>query len=66
MECTPLDYLSRNKKIVEAATYMIAAPESEETLRSGTWSTIRYSIKLKKPLYIVMPDGSVRIKNATQ
>lgn len=51
--------LSRNKKIVESVEQMIACPgEQSEILRSGTWSTIRYTKKLLKPLLIIYPNGT--------
>ena len=54
------DYLTRNRQIVDASAGLIATPKSfEEELRSGTWSTIRYARKSKKPVVIVWPDGSV-------
>ena len=42
-------YLERNKDIVNKSDILIACPfSSEEQLRSGTWSTIRYAKKLNK------------------
>ena len=41
----PRDYLQRNRDIVNASEYMIAAPDGPERTRSGTWATIRYSKK---------------------
>lgn len=39
---------------------MIATPSSkEEELRSGTWSTVRYARKLRRPVTLIYPDGSV-------
>lgn len=55
----PKEYLARNKDIVEAGDWLIAAPKGPEELRSGTWSTVRYARKLGKPVTIVWPDGSV-------
>lgn len=38
------DPLARNRRIVAAVDVLIAAPETdEETLRSGTWATVRYA-----------------------
>lgn len=55
------DYLERNKDIVNDSDVMFACPkENEEQLRSGTWATIRYSRKMKKPLYIIFPDGAIK------
>lgn len=50
------DYLKRNKKIVDHCQKMIATPkEFEHSLRSGTWTTIRYAWKIKKELIIIPP-----------
>lgn len=50
--------LQRNRFLVIRSGIMIACPfESKEILRSGTWSTIRYAIKTKTPIYIVYPNG---------
>ena len=52
--------LVRNRDIVNVTNVLIACPETkDEVLRSGTWATIRYSIKEKKPLVIVYPDGDI-------
>mgnify|MGYP006263507589 CR=1 FL=1 len=49
-------YLTRNKKIVDACSLLIATPkEFKHTVRSGTWSTIRYAWKTKKDLVIIPP-----------
>lgn len=56
-EETPLDYLARNHKIVEAVDGMLGAPKGmEEELRSGTWATIRYAKKIEKPLIVLWPE----------
>lgn len=56
----PLPYLQRNRAIVDATEALIAAPkEMTETLRSGTWATIRYARRQGKPLFIVWPDGTI-------
>ncbi len=53
-------YLERNRHIVNTTAALIATPgETEEQLRSGTWSTVRYARKLRRPVYVVFPDGSV-------
>lgn len=60
-EKPPLD---RNKDIVNEADFLIATPkESTEVLRSGTWATIRYARKAKKPVYIIFPNGAVKAEN---
>lgn len=53
----PLEYLARNREIVEACTVLFAAPKGQEALRSGTWSTVRYARRIGKPIRIVWPDG---------
>lgn len=54
------EYLVRNKSIVDATDALIATPgEKDEQLRSGTWSTVRYAVKIGKPVYIIYPDGSI-------
>ena len=56
----PLPYLERNKAIVDASEALIAAPkEMHETLRSGTWATVRYARRQGKPVHILWPDGSL-------
>lgn len=59
-----LPYLERNKAIVDACDVLVAMPfETVEKIRSGTWSTIRYARKQDKPIYIILPDGRVRLEN---
>lgn len=54
----PKDYLVRNHDIVDACDILIATPNSDqETLRSGTWATVRYARKVGKPYIIIFPDG---------
>ena len=56
----PSEYLTRNKDIVNSVDKMIACPKNMfEELRSGTWAAIRYCRKIKKPLKIIWPDGSI-------
>lgn len=58
----PKPPLIRNRDIVDEVEAMIATPkEMIETLRSGTWATIRYARKQGKPVHIVWPDGSVSV-----
>lgn len=55
----PLSPLDRNKMMVDDCEALIATPRlMVEELRSGTWSTIRYARKCRKPVHIVWPDGS--------
>lgn len=61
---SPKPPLERNHDIVDETDVLIATPfESEEQQRGGTWSTIRYARKLERPIYIVLPDGTVKPEN---
>lgn len=63
-EFEPQPYLMRNRDIVDSTDVLIAAPYgTSETQRSGTWSTVRYARKLKRPIYIVLPRGRVETEN---
>jgi len=54
----PDDYLSRNRKIVDAIDFLIACPkQKKEILRSGTWATIRYARKKGKKILTICGDG---------
>jgi hypothetical protein len=61
------DYLTRNRRIVNASELVIAAPkeflEPIQKRGGGTWATIRYARKIKKPLVIVFPDGTKKREN---
>jgi hypothetical protein len=59
----PLDYLERNKNIVNQSYALIATPNGPEKIRSGTWSTIRYARKLGKRIYIIYPNGEFVVEN---
>lgn len=58
----PLEYLARNKAIVDAVDTLFAAPKGEEEIRSGTWSTVRYARKLGINIMIIMPNGGHRFE----
>lgn len=56
---SPKKYIERNHNIVDDTDMLIAFPSSEkEILRSGTWATIRYAKKIKKPILIIYPNGT--------
>lgn len=56
----PKPYLERDRDIVDTTKALIAAPkELTEVLRSGTWATVRYAIKQRKPVFLVFPNGEV-------
>lgn len=57
----PLDYMVRNAALALVSDILFATPgQAEEVIRSGTWMTIRTMRRLKKPVIIIFPDGSVR------
>jgi hypothetical protein len=57
------EYLVRNKDIVNESEVLIGCPkEFKEVRRSGTWSTIRYALKMGKRVYVIYPDGSVYLR----
>lgn len=54
--CLPKKYLDRNRDIVDACSVLVAAPkESQETVRSGTWATVRYARKIGRAIEMVRP-----------
>lgn len=55
----PRPYLDRNHDIVNRSDRLIACPAGPETVRSGTWSTVRYAYRHGRPVTIVWPDGSI-------
>lgn len=60
----PQEYLKRNHTIVDRGNMLVAAPRNGmEEQRSGTWATIRYARKLKRPIYIVWLDGNITQEN---
>lgn len=57
-----LGYLDRNHAIVDASDIMIAMPDKAETLRSGTWATVRYARETGTPVYILHREGNVTLE----
>jgi len=54
------EYIERDDDIIDASTLMLATPkEFHEILHSGTWTTIRHSIKKGIPLAIIYPNGKI-------
>lgn len=55
------DYLVRNHDIVNCSKLLIACPRGiQETVRSGTWATVRYARKVGKDIIIIYFDGTIR------
>ncbi len=55
----PKTNMARNRDIVDACSLLLACPKGPEEVRSGTWMTIRYAAKQKRPCLIIWPDGRV-------
>ena len=57
--------MARNRDIVSDADVMIACPPNcvKISRGSGTWATIGFTRKAKKPLYIVFPNGKIQREN---
>jgi hypothetical protein len=53
-------FLERNQDIVDETDVLIACPNgTKETMRSGTWATIRYAEKQKKTILLIYPSGRI-------
>ncbi len=60
----PREYLQRNQDIVNETKILIACPgTATEQQRSGTWSTVRYARKLRRPIYLILPNGQIQKEN---
>lgn len=57
----PLPYLERTDQIIMESDRMVCCPgtREEQFKGSGTWAAIRHTIKARKPLLIIYPDGVV-------
>jgi hypothetical protein len=56
----PKPYMKRNADIVRQCDLLIACPKEDyEKQRSGTWATVRRAWAANKPVYLVLPKGSV-------
>ena len=57
----PKDYLTRNRDIAETCDFLVACPMTQkETLRGGTWYTVRHARKIGKQVRILWPKGEKR------
>ena len=58
------EFLPRNRDIVNAVDKLIALPDGPEKMRgSGTWYTIHYALKQRKPVLICNPLGELQERN---
>jgi len=47
-------YIERNHDIVDATDVLVAAPRTDkEEIRSGTWATVRYALRLGRVVHII-------------
>lgn len=55
----PLPYMARNRAIVDECELLIAMPgmSDEERLRSGTWATVRYARRMRRPVVRLLRMG---------
>lgn len=53
--------MQRNRDIVAGADIMLACPPNYTKIKSGsgTWATIGFAKRSKKPMYIIFPDGTI-------
>ncbi len=64
MESEPRPYLDRNRDIVDHSELLLATPkEMTEQPKGGTWFTVRYARRQRRPIMIVLPDGTVHREN---
>jgi hypothetical protein len=57
----PKEYLERNRDIVDETTVLVAIPLQDiELVRSGTWSTVLYARRLRRPIWIIRRDGTIK------
>lgn len=61
IEYIPDDYLERNHNIVDTTDLLIATPDIQETLRSGTWATVRYAREKNKRIYVIRKNGDISV-----
>lgn len=63
----PLEFLARNRAIVEACDLLIACPQLPfEQARSGTWATVRYARKLGRRTCLILPNGQITGRECQQ
>jgi len=62
----PAPYLERNRHIVDNTDRLVAfsrAGDDMNTMKSGTWATVRYAKSQGKPVDVIYPDGQARKYN---
>lgn len=53
-----LSHFARNREIVDASGEMLACPATaDQQMNGGTWYTIKYARRQRKPTLLILPDG---------
>lgn len=61
---TSMTHFARNREIVNASDVMIATPLSFNfDINGGTNYTIKFAQQVKKPIYVISPEGIVKTFN---
>lgn len=55
----PAEYMVRNRNIVLETQVLLTTPDGPERLRSGTWATLRFAKKTKRPWICIAPSGEI-------
>lgn len=60
-----LEYLARDDVMVDRCDVLWGFPGTVKPIQrgSGTWYTIRYARRIRKPLLIIYPNGSMKWEN---
>jgi hypothetical protein len=57
-------YMDQNHNMVDVANALIITPsEFVQKPRSACWATYRYAKREKKALYVIYPDGRIRVSD---
>lgn len=60
----PKTHFARNRAIVNETQVLIATPkDNTEQAYGGTWYTVRYARKLRRPIVILLPNGNIVWEN---
>ncbi len=62
----PNAYKIRNQNMVDSCSLVLALPDGNERIRSGTWMTVRMGRTEHLPIVIFYPDGRVVFEGNNQ
>ena len=57
----PFPYLQRDRHIVMRTARLLAAPQTVKHRRGGTWYTVAYAQRQRRPVVVIAPDGSTLV-----